>query len=188
MKFIFTLLIPILMLLPCRAQERKESAREEIAQLRKGALLVRLKTGSLQLKALEESGNTKDAAAYRKKMEDENNEVVKAFREEFRFCPVYFFYSNNSGQIRAGHLAGCLLNKDLQPDSSLVPDTNYFLTAETGFSEEQHIEGLIIMDRNFKQLETPFPFLIRKYQGPAVKRSVAQMVKLLDKELLSKGR
>jgi hypothetical protein len=166
------------------AQSRKEQAALEIEQLKKGVLLVRLKTGSLQLKSLEDAGNKKEAEAYRNKLKTENEAIVTAFRSQFKFCPVFFFYSNNSEKVRNGDFLNYLLNDELQPDSTMhIPASDYYLTTEFGFTEKQQIQGLVVMDRDFNQLRPPFPYLVRRFQGPARERTILEMVLLLNRDL-----
>jgi hypothetical protein len=179
---LFALLSLIILPLFCPSQNRKIAAKE-ITSLKNGALLVRLKTGELQAAALERSGDQAKAAEYRKKQEAENKAIVLAFRSNFRFCPVYFFFSSSSTQIRNKDLKGCFLKPDLLPDSSLAPVLSGFLTAEFGKSDKQQIEGLILMDEQFVQLSAPFPFLVRKYENPIHGRSIDEMVIQLEKNL-----
>ncbi|HEV7232169.1 MAG TPA: hypothetical protein VGO45_12610 [Bacteroidia bacterium] len=165
-------------------QNRKDDAVARIKALKEGALLVRLKSGGLQKTALEQLGDAKALGAYSKKLEEENSSVVNAFRH-FTFCPVYFFYSSSSENIRHKNLKGALLNAQLQPDSTLSPSLPVFLTAEFGFSDKQQIEGLLLLDDQFNPLPAPFPYLIRKFESPVKKRSQAEMVEVLDKKLKS---
>ena len=165
------------------SQGKRELARKQIETLKAGSLLVRLQTGEKQIKALELSGDKTGADAYRKKVADENRLFVEAFRKDFRFCPVYFFYSSCSEPVRLGQIKGCLLNNQFQPDSSLTPSGEGFLTAGLGFSDGQQLEGLILMDAGFDQLKDPFPFLIRRNEGPLHRRTEEELVLRLEKEL-----
>ncbi len=180
-KLFLLFLLPFLPLMAL-GQNRK-AAEKEIESLRNGSLLVRLKTGELQAAAMERSGNATEANEYRRKQKEENLAIVKAFIRNFRFCPVYFFFSSCSQKISNKDFEGCLLNNELLPDSSRIPPTSVFLIAEFGNSEKQQIEGLIVMDATFKQLAKPFPFLIRKYENPMAARSYDEMVLQLEKKL-----
>jgi hypothetical protein len=164
------------------AQSRKDAARE-IETLKSGALFVRLKTGDLQAAALERSGNKSEAEEYRKKQNEENKAIVQAFLKNFRFCPVYFFYSSCSQKIRSKDFNGCLLDKNLQTDSARITPVKGYMTAEFGKSDKQQIEGLIVMNADFEQLAAPFPFLIRKYKSLIVTRSYDEMVQQLETDL-----
>jgi hypothetical protein len=183
MKFFSSLILILFVPLALFAQGNRETALRQIKILKNGFLIVRLKTGELQVKALEKAGDAKAAQAYRQKTEAENKQIREVFLSNFKFCPVYFCYTSCSGQITANKLPGCLLNEHLQTDSSVVTPNSPFLTAEFGFSDGQQFEGLIVMNEHFEQLNSPFPFLIKKYDGVAHKRSMEEMVVKLDKEL-----
>ncbi len=167
------------------SQPSEESAAEKIESLKKGFLLVRLKTGDLQAKALERAGSKTEAALYLQKRNEENKVIVQAFTKDFRFCPVFFCYSSASDTIKRGYFKGILLNSSLQPDTSIVPTSSYFLTVEFGFTDVQQREGLIMMDRNFNQLKSPFPFLVTRYEGVAKKRTQEEMIIKLDQQLIT---
>jgi hypothetical protein len=185
MKFLSLLLLTGALPLALFAQSQRETALQQINTLKNGYLVVRLKTGDLQIKALEKAGDAKAAQAYKLKVEAENKQIRNAFINNFRFCPVYFCYTSCSVQITGKKPTGCLLNEQLQPDSSIVVPDKPFLTAEFGFSGQQQFEGLITMDEQFIQLKPPFPFLMKKYDGVAHKRTMEEMVIKLDKELNS---
>jgi hypothetical protein len=160
-------------------QAQEKSALEQIELLQQGALLVGLKTGALQIKALDKAA----AAAYLSKLEEENKKIIQAFRKNYHFSPVYFFYTSCAEQVKAHKAGPCLLNDQLQPDTTLHSGPAQYLIAEFSFTEEQSIEGLIIMDDQLHQLKPPFPFLIRKYSGVATKLTPAEMVGKLEKAL-----
>ncbi|MFI5149112.1 MAG: hypothetical protein ACHQRM_05220 [Bacteroidia bacterium] len=160
------------------AQEKEGTAPVQIETLKNGALLVGLKTGALQAKALD-----KGAAAYLLKVEAENKNIIAAFRKNYHFSPVYFFYTSSAEQVKAHTLKNCLLNDQLKQDTTITPVPAHYLIAEFGSSEEQSIEGLLMMDDQLRQLKPPFPFLIRKYSGVAAKLTPEQMVAKLNKAL-----
>src|SRR6185295_7006048 len=73
----------------------KDSARFCIRQLKGGAILVRLHTRAEAIAKLRTIGNTRDANTIESIQQEENNEIVQAFRKEFDFCKVYFFFSDS---------------------------------------------------------------------------------------------
>jgi hypothetical protein len=112
-------------------------SREQINQLKNGALLVRLKTNNNSIAALRKIGKIKQADEMQKKQAAYNLKIIRAFRKNFDFCSVYFFFSNYSTNISER-----LFNKVIFLNDSLVPDTSIkftyktFLTAEFGIIEE----------------------------------------------------
>jgi hypothetical protein len=181
---LFSLLFTLLTLAsPLCSQTSTETAKQEIERLKAGVLLVKLKTGELQIKALQQAGNKQGAEELQVRLAEENKFIMQSFKRQFTFCPVLFFYSSDAEKILNKKMSGYFLNEQLQPDTMLVLGSKPYLVAEFGFSDQQKIEGLLIMDKELKELEAPFPFLIRKYAGVATKRNPEEMILLLDKQL-----
>jgi hypothetical protein len=115
----------------------KVMARDQIFQLKNGALLVRLTTNKNSIAALQKIGKTKKADELQKKQAAYNVKIIKAFRKNFDFCPVYFFFSNYSTNISERQFDKVIfLNYSLLPDTSIKFTYNTFLTAEFGTIEE----------------------------------------------------
>src|SRR6185436_17372500 len=72
----------------------KDSARSYIRQLKEGAILVRLHTRAAAIAKLRTMGNDRDANTIESIQREENKEIVLAFRTEFHFCKVYFFFAD----------------------------------------------------------------------------------------------
>ena len=165
------------------AQKRRDTARENIVLLKSGALFVRLKTSTLKINALKESGNIAEAEEMRVNQENENKAIIAAFKNNFTFCPVYFFYSNNSNEVKAGNYKGMLLNVNNQTDSTF--NNSNYLIGEFDASANTQIAAFIIKNKNYEQLEPPFPFLIKQNQALVSTRSNDAIVSLLDKKLIA---
>lgn len=165
------------------AQSSRQKAVTDMLQLKNGALLVRLKTSENLINALLRDNKKEAAENVRLQQEKTNMEIVKAFREHFSFCPVYFFYSGNSAKIRQGELKGNLYNTAFEKDTLF--SGSLYLVGEFGETETGKLEGFIFRDKDDRQLHSPFPFLIRENKGGVVQRSKAEMAALADKELRS---
>mgnify|MGYP001545757323 CR=1 FL=1 len=146
-------------------------------------LLVRLKTSENYINTLLRQGDKQGADEARKKQEKENREIVAAFRDNFTFCKVYFFYSKYSEKVKSGKFRGYLL------DTNFVQDTVYtgsdYLLGEFGESETTRLQGFIMKDKNSQQLKSPFPFLIKLNRNGIIERSKPEIVQALNKELFS---
>jgi hypothetical protein len=168
-------------------------------------LLVRLKTSENKIRVLKELGDTIQALRVAEEQRNANLEIVQAFKQYFNFCPVYFFYSTYSGQVKKGELTGYFLNDRLEPDSSVRLDNKLYYIAEFSVIEpdtferdagsrkladegaiaySRNIEALIIRDQRFIQLSKPFPYYI-KTTDLFRRRSVREMVSLMNQELFS---
>lgn len=83
------------------------------------------------IKALNETKQFVLANKIKIKQESYNKQIIAAFRNNFNFCPIYFFFSNYSDSILSNHLNGIIfLNDSLQPDTSIKFVPNKYLTAE----------------------------------------------------------
>ena len=185
----FSLLLAFLMPLMIFPQEK--DARQQIRNLKNSILLVRLRTSDNKIKALEQAGYTEDAKETREKQRKENLKITKAFTDEFNFCPVYFFYSSATTEIKAHHFGGYLLDAGLKPVKGISKPVADFFVAEftqiersqgkyyenttlekneEGYGEKRDnyygspdlgFNALVIRDSSFHQLQEPFPFYVK---------------------------
>ena len=183
-----------------RPTSNRYRAADAIKQLKKGALVVRLKTNDKSIEAYRRAGKNEladkivaDRVALNQKIED-------AFKYYLTFCKVYFIYAKNTDALLK-HTTGIFLNEKLQPDTSIKISEDYFLIAEYGSYtsnervDDYHYSGvyntepsastassssLVIMDTTLTQLQEPFPFAVPVYLGGFIK-AVVQLDRLLDK-------
>ncbi|MFT4662738.1 MAG: hypothetical protein ACI8XB_003031 [Patiriisocius sp.] len=189
-----------------KATQPEYSARKQINNLKNGSLLIRLKTSKKSISGLKKMG--KDAAA--QKVENDqrsaNMEIISTFRENFDFCPVHFFFSDFSQEVKDKQFEKVVfLNDSLQPDSTTLSDPDNYLIAEFGTIEQDtaiYIDGyhlkrengkvkkqtnyyggadmrfgaLIIKSDQFIQLKRPFPFYIRTFDSLPLKRKKGELL------------
>lgn len=170
----------------CFAQKKvkpKDNARTTIVMLKNGALFVRLKTSELQISGLKKRGKEKEAEEIRKEQENNNRSIIAAFKANFNFCPVYFFYSNYSTKVKEGNYKGCLMNTDTQIDTSF--NSNNYLIGEFDESATTQLDAFFIKDKNYVQLSRPFPFLIKQNEMLVTTRSYNKIVSILNGKLFS---
>ena len=199
-----------------KALSRKELnviAKEEILSLRNGILLVRLQTKNKSIQALRKAGNDDLADKIENRQTKYNLSIVSAFRSDFGFCPTFFFFSNQSRNIRAGNLEAVeFLTDDLQYDPTISIGDKEFFTAEFTTIEEDTAKHrdtyspmtsendaehqvpysggtnmgfgvLIIKTDQFVQLRRPFPFYTRTYDSLPTKRTPAEVVRRMNLKL-----
>jgi hypothetical protein len=159
----------------------------QIKEIKDNAILVRLKTSENQINALRKMGRSEEAAQLEKKQRRTNLEIMNAFKKNFTFCPVFFFYSSSTGKIKHANYKGCLLNDSLIADTSIRynfnttyiaefdfidPDTIYTdrtLTDQRSYKSDSsyaisnsHLEeALVVRNTYFTQLKEPFPSFVR---------------------------
>lgn len=157
---------------------RFKVAYAQINLLKKGALLVRLKTNSRAISKLKSAGNIDLATNLEKETELENRIIMSAYKKEFTFCPVYFFYSECSDSIRKNNITGIFIDSTLQVNSSIVCKASFYLIAEQdgiynsslGLVPESIANAarekgsytrdaaIVVKNKYFIQLHKPFPF------------------------------
>ena len=115
-----------------------------INYLKTGALYVRLHTKSRKIAILENAGNIAAAEKVRKDQFKTNKSIVTAFRKAFVFCPVYFFYSDDSKYILSNDIDSIkFLDDNLQYWKAIDPPKQ-FLVAEFGIIKQdtmKYFEG-----------------------------------------------
>lgn len=175
----------------------KQVAIDNIKNLRKGALLVRLKTRQNTIDAFEERGYKKMAQQVKKEQRESNKKLMKAFKENFNFCQVYFFYSEDSENVLENNLEGIFLNDNLEKDASIIVKEEHIFTAEIGSlitdpvvtyrdgTESNTTSGmsesvLVIKDDDFEQLRRPFPYYV-KAGDRFIEKKVAKLNKRLHR-------
>ena len=149
--------------------------------LKTGALFVRLKTSELKMNALKSKGMLKEAEEVRIAQENTNKSIIAAFKANFKFCPVYFFYSNHSTEVKSGNYKGLIFDVNMQMDSSFSNDK--YLIGEFDESKTTQMDAFIIKDKNYQQLKKPFPFFIKQNEAVVSTRSYEKIVFILNKRL-----
>ena len=207
-----------------KAQEKKDGAtykerknvimKEQISILKNGSLLVRLKTKSNTIKALKEIGDTVKANLVNENQNNLNKKIISAFKNNFTFSPVYFFFSDYSDTIRNHKFNDVsFLNEDLVADPTIKPGSSRFLTAEfgnvlpdtasyfsgsylaqseNGLKREESYYGstdtkliaIIIMSDQFIQLCDPFPYYVKVGKEDPTQKGLDNAVKKLNAKLV----
>lgn len=149
-------------------------AQENILQLRKGALIVRIFESKRNIELHRKNGKTELADNLQKALDIENHLITLAFKDSlFNFCPVYIIYAKDYTKVLKGEKTGYFLNTKLEIDKNieLKEDFFYFVdrgavfdegfqngdTYESGSKIIVH-DAFILKDKKLNQLINPFPF------------------------------
>lgn len=139
------IIFSMILSLPAWAQDSYEaiptmqdgSSLEDIRSLRETALLVRLPTKQKSIDALIKTGREAKAEQLKADLRDRNLELMRAFKDEFSFCPVYFFYSSDSEYVLKGALDSVgFLDSTLTVDPNIAVNLDDFYTAEISLVEQ----------------------------------------------------
>jgi hypothetical protein len=163
-------------------------ARAQITLLKdSGALLVRLKTNANTIKRLKAAGNMDLATQVERETRLNNKLMIRAYRNEFTFCPVYFFTSDYSDSVKHKSLTGIFVDSNLVIDPTITCRVSFFLVAEQGSIYESSIGfvnesqaskaiergasskevSVVVKNSYFIQLHKPFPYY---QQGYSIKK------------------
>ncbi|MFN4972965.1 MAG: hypothetical protein ACK5GX_08045 [Bacteroidota bacterium] len=139
-----------------------EDTKNKLIRYKQGVLLVMLSTpNEAELKSLESQQKWSEIALIKNEISSRNNKIYRAFSNEFKFCPVYFYYDSNAYKVMRHELNGIFLNPQLLPDASIsIPDTqSYFIASfcedNSNYTGRNHF-GLYVYDNQINQLEKPF--------------------------------
>jgi hypothetical protein len=156
----------------------------QINQLKRGALVVRLPTDQLLINELKKRGEEEQAEKARIEQAAENINMIRAFRDHYRFSKVYFMSSNNSDSLMKGARTGIFLDTNLKPNPAIRMTENFYLIAESdfvynssiGFVREDSaqymvergnpssIEMPVVIKNKFgHQLKNPFPYTTGRF-------------------------
>ena len=147
---------------------------------------------SLQLKALEKSGNKAQIDTFLARRTRTHEAIKKAFTDSFSFCPTFFFLGDQNDNVYQGNLNGIIFGNTGAP-ALTRPDGSFYLIADFGSIEPDSAYnfrkgryeyagvldgkmGLMLRDSKGNQLKAPFPFyVLRVYQseGKSLSKALA---------------
>lgn len=181
----------------------KDLAKKHIEELRNGgALVVRLKARTKAINAYRASGDVGVAKRMQEEDEKLNKKIVEAFVNEFRFCPVYFIYANQSRDLIKGNKV-VFLNSNLVADTNIAfnhinflfvdygtsmlnestSSYNYTIGNTTEGSTPGSSQAYVILDKEFSQLHSPFPYVV--YLNPFDFNAHGKAIARLNKKLFA---
>ena len=176
-------------------------------------LLVRLMSRSVSIEALRKSNYNDLADKIEHKQKAYNLKITTAFRNEFKFCPVYFFSSEYSDLVRGNQLGQVkLMNSFLEygtiadtngkeyltaefgtldSDTAVYQDGAYYMPAENKSDKvsryyskpNMNINALVIMSDQLIQLRRPFPYYVRTFGFWPLKRRPKKVVRKMNRKL-----
>lgn len=195
-------------------KEKLEISNYYFNKLNNGALLVRLKSNKRKINALKDNGYIDEARRVEMNQNHYNSEIINAFTNEMTFCKTYFFYSDQSNNVKNKDFSEpFFLDSNLVIDESIEFSFDDFLIAEFGNiakdtsnykdfyitteqngemkkpsywgSQNFHFGALVVMTDDFVQLRKPFPSFVRTYDSiPLLKRATFKVVARLNDKFL----
>ncbi|MDX1406732.1 MAG: hypothetical protein R3330_01330 [Saprospiraceae bacterium] len=142
------------------------SADEHIASLAKGTLLVRLPGNRAKVRAIEQALEQDDLSdRSRERLEALLTETLEeteathqaytsAFKEEYQFSEVGFFYDYDTPAVLEGW--GKVMSDDLTTDLDMQWDQPWYILS-IGRTPDSRVNGLVVLDHKLDPLPRPFP-------------------------------
>lgn len=152
----------------------------QVNELKTGALVVKLKTNINQINAFNKYGETEKAIEKTIETHIVNKNIMMAYLDNFKFCKVYFIYSNSHDSLLNGVRKGIFLDTNLTIDPTITMNEKYYLIAEKDFAYNSSIGfvredsaryviekgnpsgdtyDIVIKNKYGHQLKRPFPYL-----------------------------
>jgi hypothetical protein len=162
--------------------------RIDLDYLKNGSLLVRLQTRNPSIAALKERGMEDQALLLEKEQARQNKELVEAFKTEYSFSSVYFFFNTDTDLLLEGKYDSITLVSDsLVADETISFPEGNFLVAELAYlkypgESRTGFHALILKDPCLKQLDRPFPYFSRTFKSLGF-RKTDEVVRILEKKL-----
>lgn len=161
-----------------------------IADMKGAPLLVPLPSLEEDLDRWERYGYVNKARRIRKRWAKRNGKIMEAFRENYAFGPVYFYFYPDERAIFSQGQTGLFVDKDLKRNSSIRPDLTRFYVAE--FEEtveyqgenEEEVMAIVLKDAQFRMLPNPLPAVEQVHgfpSGGSISRAVRQMNRDLER-------
>lgn len=189
------------------AQSSKKSALYaksdlQLKNLHKGYLLFQLFDREVTKEAIRVNLGEKAVEDYQKELDTKHANIMAAFAKEYTFSKVLFFHSKDKEKLKAGKFNEVRFltaqNKEISTDT--INFSKFFIgevsrieldSAETVDGNGDPIKiaaysfsALILRDRNFVQLERPFPFYVRTMQGmPLFQKKSNKLIESLNTKL-----
>ena len=159
---------------------RKDTATDQLNNMQSGVMLIRLPTNKAKIAKLKKMGRSDLAKKESAEMAQFQSDILKTFEKHFTFCPVYFYYSDKSVEVKNGNFDGNLFDAKLNNISSLSFSNKQKFYAEFGFVHQeeltvekngQHVKvagigskkAFVIRTHEGLQPLRPFPYTINYY-------------------------
>jgi hypothetical protein len=116
-------------------------------------LLLQLRSEGNRITAITRSGNTKKLEEVKYDAENVRKAMINDFKEDFSYCPVYYFIDSNADLIKNKHFGGILMTLDgtiLQDIPECLAGDQY-LIVYYGFPVAQSRKEAVVKDPDREQ-------------------------------------
>ena len=159
---------------------RKDTATDQLNNMKSGVMLIRLPTNEAKIAKLKKMGRNDLAKKESAEMAQFQTDILKSFKKNFTFCPVYYYYSDKSEEVKNGNFDGNLFDAKLNNVASLPFSKKQKFYAEFGFVHQEELtvekngqpvkvagiggkKAFVIRTHEGLQPLRPFPYTINYY-------------------------
>lgn len=143
--------------------EKEKSVDSLILSMKRGTVVVVLRSRKAEIEYLEKGGKSNDAAEIRKDSELKNKKLIQVFKSRYQFADCLFMYSDDLKTLRGNLKAKVFLNDELERDAriSLKSKNVFFLNPGNVYKNSNAIyrEGYYYYTLDGRKLDNPFPSL-----------------------------
>lgn len=170
-------------------EHRKTMAITQIKELKKGVLLVQLKTKQNTINAYLKKGLEEKANKIKDKQLKDNITIIKGFNNNFNFCPVYFYLSSDYNNIINKNYKNIVFYDSLMKPIEIkhnLEKTNYYVCEiskndfknttlnnipnyNIKYNNSTKFDAFIIKNNKFQQLSSPFPYYSKTHTATRIK-------------------
>lgn len=167
------------------------SSGKAIRDLKKGVLIVRLKSDIKKMEAMKKRNMNQLVEETKTKRDNENGLWMEAFAREYKFSEVLFTYDTLRRTALESGCENCFLNDNFEIDPNISLKDRPFLMLYWNNSQRVGSEGLMFRDPDFQVMKRPFPYLIKTSSiGELMRRSsdkqvnFERVIRKMNKKLL----
>ena len=141
--------------------KKEEALRTQIRKLSKGALLVMLPTPNpSEIRHLKTEMKEEEIQEIYAELLERNKKVMREFKSNFDFCPVYYFLDTSAYKIISKKFDNVFGTANMEPDPFIKTDSSNFFVGsfcnDISIYTTKHVFGLFVYDDKINQLQKPF--------------------------------
>jgi hypothetical protein len=175
---------------------------KQLLELHHGYLFFQLFDREITKEAIRTNLGQKAVDEYTKELEQKHLNLMNAFDTIYSFSKVLFFHSSDKENLkdRKFNAVKFYSTKNVLVPSDSINFSNYFIgevsrieldSVETVDGNDNQIKipaysfsALVLRDKNFVQLQKPFPYFVRTMQGvPILQKKSNKLVQALQNKL-----
>jgi len=201
-SFFIFLLIPCFISFSQEENPKKTKAKQQLSEFENGYMLIQLFSRDRTKYFIQQELGDEAVAKYEEKQLANHKKLMTAFESHYTFNKILFFYSEDKESIKNRNFESVTFydykHRPIHKDSvsidtffigevSRVESDSVTYVNSSGESHKRPsyaYSAFVIRDDHFRQLEKPFPFYVRTFEGtPIFRRKENGLIKTLQSKL-----